>query len=117
MPVLIRNKSHNRLKLVITEKEAKRFLKSRNLGVTKINKKPKPLLEDILAKRREKEGWYVIPTYKAGIPDLILLKRIKGKLEIKFEDAKSSQHGVSKEQYIFKKKLADLGVEVEFTWL
>jgi len=110
--------THNRLTEVVTEKDAKLFLKSRGLGITKLEKEQPSKLEDLLAKKREKEGWLVIPNYKAGTPDLILLRRDKnGKLELMFEDAKSLNHGISKEQYAFAEKLRKFGIRVEFTWL
>lgn len=110
--------THSRLVWSIDEEEAKTFLKTRGKGLTKLKREVRLSSEDILAKKREQEGWVVIPTYKAGVPDLILLRRDKkGKLELVFEDAKTSCCGISKEQYAFSEKMRKTGFEVKFTWL
>lgn len=112
------HKPSNRIKRVVTEKDAKRFLESRNRGIIKLKPIPLKQCEELLAKKREKEGWLVIRTYKGGLPDLILIRRNKDKnLELIFEDAKSGRDAIQKDQYLFAGRLEKLGVKTNFTWI
>jgi hypothetical protein len=73
---------------------------------------------DVQMAIREREGWTVIPNYRAGAPDLILIrKNEQGNLELVLEEVKGPGDGIRKEQYLFAEKMKLMGVEVKFSWL
>jgi hypothetical protein len=116
-------RGYSRLHFSISEDDAQRFIAYRKGESTKeLVKEPTKesvfRLEEQQEQKRKNEGWTVIPTYKAGAPDLILIRRDEsGRLEIELEEVKSSSDGVRKEQYLFAEKMKELGIKTNFTWI